>query len=136
MIALLQVSPNVEHNRRGMDFAQWPGIRWQILRDDVCSKIAHPFQLAGKIDRRFPVCNLIRDFVANSFDLPKLTTFCSEDLLRLLKNLQQLAQPHGPNGGQHVECDTGFRCVHFLIAVILSEAKGISESFPESPRKY
>src|SRR6266436_6683981 len=125
MIAVLQVSPNVEHNRRGMDFAQWPGIRWQILSDDACSKIAHPFQLAEEIDRRFPVCNLIRDFVANSFDLPKLTTFCSEDLLRLLKNLQQLAQPHGPNGRQHFERDTRFRRVHFLCDVILSEAKDL-----------
>jgi len=46
-------------------------------------------------------------------------------LLRLLKNFQQLAQPHGPNGGQHVERDTRFRRVHFPISVILREAKDL-----------
>src|SRR6059058_4923652 len=62
------------------------------IGNEVADQIANwesTIDLAGEIDRRFPVCNLVRNLVADSFDVAKLTAFCPEDLLRLLENLQQ-----------------------------------------------
>jgi len=55
---------------------------------------------------------LICDFIADSLNLAKLAAFRSEDLLRLLKNLQQFPQSDRPNGRQHIERDASFGRVH------------------------
>src|SRR5450759_5410419 len=112
MIALLQFAPNVEHDWRRMDFAQWPRIRRRIPGDDGRTKIAHPFEFRAKIDTRFPSGNLICNFVADSLDLAKLAPCCGKDLLGFLKHLQQFPEPHRPNGRQHVERDARFSRVH------------------------
>ena len=85
MIALLEFAPNVEHDRRRMNFAQRLRIRRRFLRDNSRAEIADAFKLRGKIDGRFPVGDLIRDFVADSFHLAKLAAFRREDLLRVLE---------------------------------------------------
>jgi hypothetical protein len=56
---------------------------------------------------------LIGNLVSDPFYFAKVATFSREDFLRFLKNLQQLAQSHRPNGRQHVERDTGFGRVHW-----------------------
>src|SRR4051812_1930359 len=84
MIALLQLAPNVEHDRWCMDFAQRSRIRRGVLGDDARSKITNPFKLGGEIDCRFPVRNLICDFIPDAFHFAKLGAFCREDLLRFL----------------------------------------------------
>jgi hypothetical protein len=55
---------------------------------------------------------LIGDLISDPFHLAKVGTLGGKDLLRFLKNFEQLAQSHGPNRGQHVERDAGFGRVH------------------------
>src|SRR5438874_11717943 len=112
MVAFFQFAPNVKHNWRRMDFAQRLWIGWRPLRDNSRAQLANAPKLRGKIDSRFPGADLFGDFVANSFNLSKLTAFRGEDLLRLLKNLQQFPQTHWPNGRQHVEHDASFGRIH------------------------
>ena len=95
-----------------MNLMQGPGIRWRLLRDDSGPEIANSFELRRKIDRRFPVGNLVGNLAANSFHLAKLGALRREDLLRFLENLQQFAQPHRSNGRQHIERDACFGRVH------------------------
>src|SRR6476469_9625844 len=54
MIAVQELAPHVEYNRRRMDLAECSGIRRRLLRDNSRTEIADPFKLGGKIDRRFP----------------------------------------------------------------------------------
>src|SRR6266700_7256321 len=89
MVALFQFAPNVKHNWRRMNFPERLGIGRGFLYDDRRAKFANAPKLRSKIDGRFPVTDLIGHFAADSFHLAKLTAFCGEDLLRLLKNLQQ-----------------------------------------------
>ena len=83
-----------------------------MLRDDSRTEISNPFKLRSKIDSRFPLGNLVRYLIADSFDLTKVSAFCRKDLLRFLKNFQQFAQPHRPHGRQHIERDAGVSRVH------------------------
>jgi len=76
-------------------------------------------KLRGKIDRRFPIGNLLGNLVADSFDLAQFAAFGGKDLLRFLENLEQLPQPNRPNSRQHIERDASFGRIHFLQPVIL-----------------
>src|SRR6267143_2139354 len=86
MIALLEFTPDVKHNRRRMDLAQRWRIRRRFLRNYSRSEIADPLQLRGKIDCRLPIGNLIGNLVADSFYVAKFVTFSCEYLLRFLTN--------------------------------------------------
>src|SRR5437762_11481057 len=51
IIAFLEFTPNVEHDRRRMDLAQRRRVRRRLLRNYSRSKIADPPKLRGKINR-------------------------------------------------------------------------------------
>src|SRR5437870_3143284 len=112
MVALFQFAPNVKHNWRRMNFPERLGIGSGFLCDDRRAKFANAPNLRGKIDGRFPIRNLVGHFRADSFHLAQLAAFRGEDLLRLLKNLQQSPQPNRPNGRQHIERDASVGRVH------------------------
>src|SRR5260370_24799458 len=98
MISMLEFAPDVKHDRRRMNLAHWLRIGWRLLRNDGRTEFANAFQLRRKIDNRFPARNLISDVVTDSFNLAKLIAFGRKNLLRLVKNLQQFAQSHRPDG--------------------------------------
>ena len=50
IIALLEFTPDVEHNRRRMDLAQQRRVRRRLLRNYGRSEIADPLKLRGKIN--------------------------------------------------------------------------------------
>ena len=72
-----------------MNFPERLGIGRGFLYDDRGAKIADTLELRTKVNSRFPVADLICDFIADSLNLAKLTAFRGEDLLRLFENLQQ-----------------------------------------------
>jgi hypothetical protein len=72
-----------------MNLPERLGIGRGFLRYDRRAKIADPPELRSKVNSRFPVADLIGDFIADSLDLAKLTAFRGEDSLRLFENLQQ-----------------------------------------------
>src|ERR687891_1908604 len=98
LVALFQLAPNVKHDWRRMNFPERPGIERGFLRNDRRAKIADTLELGSKVNSRFPVADLICDVIADSLNLAKLAAFRGEDLLGLLKNLQQFPQPDRPNG--------------------------------------
>src|SRR5207249_995455 len=120
LIALFQLAPNVKHNWRRMNFPERLGIGRGFLRDDCRAKIANTSKLGGKINSRFPCADLICDFIADSVNLAKLAASRGEDLLRLLKNLQQFPQPHWPHSRQHIERDASLGRIHFVEALVPS----------------
>jgi len=58
---------------------------------------------------------LIGDFAANPLNFSELSPFRGQDVLRFFENLQELAQPHRPDGRQHVERDARFDGVHEIL---------------------
>src|SRR5450631_148782 len=120
MIAFGQLTPDVENNRRGVNLAQRFRIGWRVLSDDGRAKFANAFQLRGKIDSRFPIADLLSDFVADSFNSAKFAALCGQYSLRVFENLEQFAQPHWTNSRQHVERDTSFCGGHDFNALTVS----------------
>src|SRR3982751_1219815 len=62
MIALLNFTPDIQNNRRRVNFAKRLRIFRRALSDHRRAKILSALQLRGKIDNRFPVRNLIDYF--------------------------------------------------------------------------
>src|SRR5205085_7119220 len=65
MVALLNFAPNVKHDWRGVNFAQRLRIFRRRLSDYGCAEFFDSLQLGRKIDNRFPVRNLIDNFLAD-----------------------------------------------------------------------
>src|SRR5215211_2833609 len=97
LVALFQFAPNVKHNWWRMNFPERLGIGRGFLRYDRRAKIADKRELRSKVNSRFPITDLICDFIADSLNLAKLAAFRGEDLLRLFENLQQFPQTHRPD---------------------------------------
>src|ERR1043166_2554972 len=112
LIALGDLAPDIKDNRRRVNFSKRFRIGPGLLSNNGRAKIAYPFQLGGKIDRRFPVRNLIGDLVANSFHLAQLAPFHRQDPLRFPENFEQLPQSHWPDRRQHVQDDASFGRIH------------------------
>src|SRR5262245_56966980 len=55
MIALLNFAPNIENDRRRVNFAQRLRIFRRSLRDHLCAERFDPLELCWKIDDGFPV---------------------------------------------------------------------------------
>src|ERR1039457_7462442 len=117
MIAIGQLAPDVEDNWRGVNFAQRFRIGWRVLSDNGRAKFANAFQLRDKIDSRFPIADLLSDFIADSFNSAKFAALCRQYSLRIFDNLEQFAQPHRTDGRQHVERNASFREGHDLTAL-------------------
>ena len=114
MIALLQFTPNIKHNRRRVNLAQRFRVRGRLLCDHRRAEFADAIELGRKIDNRFPVCDLICNFVSDSFRCSKLAALRGQNSLGFCENFQQFSQPHRPHGRQHVQRDAGFSGVHWL----------------------
>ena len=85
MIALLQFTPNIKHNWRRVNLAQRLRIRWRLLCDYSRVEIADSIKLGCKIDNRFPVCDLICNFVSDSFGCSKLAARCGREPAGVLR---------------------------------------------------
>src|SRR5947209_11834053 len=68
VIALLNFTPNVEHNRWRVNFPKRLRILWRTLGDHGSAEIFDTLKLRRKIDDRFPIRDLIDNFLANAFD--------------------------------------------------------------------
>ena len=80
------------------------------------AELADAFQFGGKIDRVFPIRDLLRHVVADSLDGAQLAALRRQNPLRRFKNFEQLAQTHRPHLREHVERDAGFGAVHMAAA--------------------
>src|SRR4030095_3131241 len=89
VVALFQRPPTVDYDWWRVNFPQRLGIGGGFLRYDRGAKIANTLELRTKINSRFPVADLIGDFIADSLNLATLTAFRCEDLLRFFESLQQ-----------------------------------------------
>ena len=89
-----------------MDFSQERRIARVGLGDDVRSEIGNASEFGGQIDVRFPMRDGIGDFRPDPLDAPQFVRLGQQDALGRLKNVQQTAQSHRPQLGDHVQRDT------------------------------
>src|SRR5205085_4921184 len=116
MIALGQLTPDIEHNRRRMDLAQWFRIVRRFRRNYFNPDLANPLQFCREIDQRFPRCDLLRDLRSDALDRSQLISFRAEYAFRRTEYLQQPTHPHWADGWKHVEGNTSFRGIHYRYA--------------------
>ena len=112
LIALRQLAPDVEHDRRRMDFAQLARIDGRLRGDDLGAEVADALQLGRQVDCAFPIRDLLGDVVPDAVDRPQLAPLRRQDPLRRFEDLEQLAQTHRPHARDHVERDAGLGAVH------------------------
>jgi hypothetical protein len=97
VIALLDFSPDIQDNRRRMNFAEYTRILRRFGRNDTRPELPNALQLRRQIDLRFPINDLFRDVRPDSIDLAQLIALRLQHILRRTENLQEFAQPHRPH---------------------------------------
>src|SRR5436190_17014314 len=108
LIALVQFAPNIEHDGWRMNLAQLTWIERRLGGDDICAELANTLKLARQINNIFPMNDLIRDVVSDSFNCAQGVPPRSQNAIGRFKNFQELAQPNRPHGRKHVQRDASF----------------------------
>ena len=68
LIALRDFTPDIEDDRRGMDFSQLLRILRRLGGDDLRAEVADALQFCRQIDGIFPADDLLGDFRSDAFD--------------------------------------------------------------------
>ena len=72
LIARRQFAPNVEHDRRRVNFEQLARVIRRLRGNHFRAELPDACQFGGKINRVFPIRDLLRHVVADTLDGPQL----------------------------------------------------------------
>ena len=112
LVALFQLSPNIQQQRWIIGFAQWSRIVGVVLGDDGNASFSGVGQLLDWIGVVLPAVEDAGGFLADAVDSHQLVLRGPEDRLRLAEEFQQAPNPDWADLGQEVEGDERFSGSH------------------------
>ena len=103
---------HVKHDGRIVDLAKQFRILIVLLKNEVCSKILNPFQLAGQIGRRLPLADGCGEIIPDALYPHKRRTRRLQHLGGVPKKLEQLANPNWSDAFEQIQNDQRFARKH------------------------